>query len=292
MRVLIVILGLLTASCFNKKPDAGSSDVFLSSQQLAELTEKKLDEVSGIAASAANPGMFWTHNDSGNPAVVYLVDEDLKIRLSCKLKGVKNRDWEDIAIGPGPDDNKRYVYVADIGDNNAKYDVKYIYRFEEPVADGTAEDLTITSFDTIVFRLEDGKKDTETILVHPKTKNIYLVSKREKPVHVYELKYPFSTDDILVADQIIALPMTQIVAGDFSPDGEELVLKNYDNIYYWHLNGKSMADGLKSKPQILKYTEEPQGEAITFNLDGSGFYTLSEKIKGEKTFLYFYGRRK
>ena len=31
-------------------------------------------------------------------------------------------------------------------------------------------------------------------------------------------------------------------------------------------------------------------DPITFNLDGSGFYTLSERIKGEKTFLYYYER--
>lgn len=289
--VNFLLLLVLAVSCFQKKGDPADSDVFLPSRRLAQLTNSKLHEVSGITASMTNPGLFWAHNDSGNSAVVYLVDEDLKVRLSCKLKGVKNRDWEDIAIGQGPDKTKRYVYVGDIGDNNAKYELKYIYRFEEPVLGNQDGEILISDFDTITFKLEDGKKDTETLMAHPKTGNIYIVSKREKPVFVYELKYPFSRE-IQTAEKILSLPLTQIVAGGFSPDGNEILLKNYDNIYYWNLAGKPLAEGLKRSPAVINYTEEPQGEAIAFNLDGSGFYTLSEKITGEKTYLYFYARRK
>lgn len=288
---LLFIFGLVGTSCSQKKPARADSDVFLPSQRLAELTEKKLEEVSGLAASVANPGYLWTHNDSGNPAVVYLVDQDLKIRLACKLKGVKNRDWEDIAVGPGPEEGKRYVYVGDIGDNNAKHEYKFIYRFEEPSVGEQSGEITITEFDTIVFKLEDGEKDTETLLIHPTTGDVYVVSKREKPVFVYRLAYPLSTRDTLTAARVASLPLTQIVAGDFSPAGDEIVLKNYDNVYYWKLESESIGESLSGKPGILPYTEEPQGEALAFNLDGSGFFTLSEKIKGEKSFLYYYKRR-
>lgn len=292
MRLIFYLLSLVVAvSCFQKKGAPADSAAFMPSHRLAQLTNSELGEVSGIATSVANPGLFWMHNDSGNPAVVYLVDEDLKVRLSCKLKGVRNRDWEDIAIGRGPDKTKRYVYVADIGDNNARYALKHIYRFEEPVLADQSGEIVITNFDRITFRLEDGKKDTETLMIHPETGDAYIVSKREKPVYVYELEYPFSKDT-LTAKKVISLPLTQIVAGDFSPDGNEILLKNYDNVYYWDLDGKSMAEGLKQTPAVINYTEEPQGEAIAFNLDGSGFYTLSERITGEKTYLYFYARRK
>jgi hypothetical protein len=292
MRILLVVcFSFLSASCSEKKSVRGDSDVFLPSRRLAELTDKKLDEVSGLAASFANPGFLWTHNDSGNPPIVYLVGEDLKIRLACRLKGVRNRDWEDITVGPGPDPGKRYVYVADIGDNNANHKLKYIYRFEEPVLGNQSGEIIITSFDKIVFRLEDGEKDTESVMIHPETKNIYLVSKREKPVYLYELQYPYAAGDTLTAKKIISLPLTQIVAAGFSPDGQEIVMKNYDNIYYWNLNHRTIQNALRDKPAVLNYTEEPQGEAIAFKLDGSGFYTLSEQLKGEKTYLYFYGRK-
>ncbi len=249
-------------------------------------------EVSGLAASANNPGLLWTQNDSGNAPVIYLVDEKLKIKLACKIQGVKNRDWEDIAVGPGPEAGKNYLYVGDIGDNNANYPFKYIYWFEEPKLNNQRNEITITEFNTIIFQLEDGKKDAEALMIHPKTKNLYIVSKRETPVYLYELKYPYAGQDTLTALKVASLPLTQIVAASISSDGKEILIKNYENVYYWNTKGKSIQDALQEKPQLLKYAEEPQGEAITFNHDGSGFYTLSEKLKGEKTFLYFYERQK
>lgn len=287
----LVLLSLLVASCSDKQSDSDECQVFLPAQRLAELTDKKLEEISGIAASVTNPDLLWVHNDSGNPAAIYLINQQLEIKLECKLGDIKNRDWEDIAVGPGPEPGKRYVYVADIGDNNAKHDVKYIYRFEEPVASTQQDNITITEFDTIAFTLEDGKKDTEAIMVHPETNDIYLVSKREKPVYVYQLTSPFSTTDTLVAKKLLSLPLTQIVSAGFSPNGEEIVMKNYDDIYYWQLGQKPVGEALAGQPTNLCYSEEPQGESIAFNTEGSGFYTLSEKIKGEKTYLYFYPRK-
>lgn len=287
------LICLLAVGCFSRKRTAGNSDMFLEGKRLGQLQDKKLEEASGLAASVVNPGLLWTHNDSGNPAVVYLVDEQLQVRLACKLQGVRNRDWEDIAVGPGPDPQKNYVYVADIGDNNARHAVKYIYRFEEPVVRDEMKEVTITSFETIAFSLQDGKKDTEAIMIHPQTKDIYVISKREKPVVVYQIKFPYPLkEEAAVAVRIVTLPITQIVSADISPDGAGVLMKNYDNVYYWETDGKTLQEALKQKPHLLKYTEEPQGEAIAFNVDGSGFYTLSEKIPGEKTFLYYYAKRK
>jgi hypothetical protein len=292
MRRLVVLLMLVTTiACSQKKGNDGGSDIFLEGEKLVELTDKKLDEASGLAASSSNPGLLWTHNDSGNRAEVLLVDDKLNIRLTCILDNVINRDWEDIAVGPGPEPGKTYIYVADIGDNMAIFPYKMIYRFEEPkFVEGTAK-VTITKFDRIVFQL-DVKKDTESLLIDPKTKDLYVISKREKPVYVYELKYPYSTTDTLTAQKIGSIPFGQVVAGDFSSDGSEVLIKNYNNVLYWKLNNESLASALKRNPLIVNYEAEPQGESVTFARDGSGFYTISEKVKGEKSFLWFYPRKK
>jgi hypothetical protein len=293
MRVLLflVILGI-PGSCVKNAPAQSDSETFLPAKRLKQLTSKKMDEVSGIAASANNKGLMWAQNDSGNRPEIFLVDEKLSIRLTCKLEGAKNRDWEDIAVGPGPEAGKNYVYVADIGDNNSNHSLKYIYRFPEPIAGEEAQEVTIHEFDTIIFQLEDGKKDSEAIVVDPKTKDLYVISKREKPVYLYQLKFPYAPGDTLTAKKITSLPFTQIVSAAISSDGREVLLKNYDNVYYWKTKGKPLGEVLTQKPQILEYTPEPQGEAITFKRDGTGFYTLSEKILAEKVYLYFYERQK
>jgi len=285
---LIVILGACST-----KGQAPDSDAFGLGKKLSEMKDDRIEEASGLAMSKVNAGYLWTHNDSFNDPDIFLVDKDLKIRLTCRLAGVSNRDWEDIAVGPGPEEGKSYIYLGEIGDNLAQYQVKVIYRFEEPVLTAGVKKLTITKFDTIAFQLPDGKKDVETLLLNPVSKDLYVVSKREEPVHVYELKYPYSVHDTLTAKDIATLPMTLTVAGDFSADGKEIVMKNYKNIFYWRNDSsRPVAEVLKDKPKILPYTEEPQGESITWDDDGSGFYTLSEKKKGKKSFLYFYPRKK
>lgn len=290
---LLVILipgAVFLASCASKEK---STSDFLEGKKLSELKEKKLREVSGLATSARNPGLIWAHNDSGHKAEVFLIDENCEIIQSFILSGIENRDWEDIAVGAGPDSAKSYLYVGEIGDNDGVYALKYIYRFEEPAGDAKAEQQTITDFDTITFRLPKGQRvDTEALFVDNQTKDLYIVTKREEPVHVYRIKYPYSTKDTLEAQQTATLPLTQIVAADLSPDGRDLLMKDYSNIYYWNNSaGKPMDELLKETPLLIPYEPEPQGESLAWARDESGFYTISEVNKGQKSYLFFYRRK-
>ncbi len=293
MEKLFFCAVILMTACSARESNQNHATDFLPGRKLSELKNKKLNEVSGIAASINNPTLLWALNDKGNDAEVFLLDENLNIKLTCKIKDVRNRDWEDIAAGPGPDPDKNYLYIGDIGDNDAQYEFKYIYRVEEPTwKEGDEATITITAFDTITFQLADKRKDTEALLINPATKDLYVISKREQPVYLYELKYPYSTKNTLTASKLNALPFGQIVAGDFSSDGSEILIKNYQNIYYWKTpSSKSVADILKEPAKELYYEAEPQGEAITWAHDGKGFYTLSEKISGKKSFLYYYERK-
>jgi hypothetical protein len=291
--LFFLLMVIATAACSQKKGKDSNSALFGEGKPLAELTDKKrLGELSGLAASANNPGMLWSHNDSGNRSEIFLLDQKLNIKLTCRLRGIVCRDWEDITVGPGPEEGKNYIYVGEIGDNMAIFQYKHIYRFPEPTFDASKTEVVITEFDTITFQLADKRKDTESLLIDPKTKNLYVISKRENPVHVYELKYPYPTADTLTVNSIGTIPYAQIVGGDFSVDGRELLIKNYDNVFYWKLGDTPLRDVLTEKPFILNYTGEPQGESITFARDGSGFFTVSEIVKGEKSYLYFYPRAK
>lgn len=277
--------------CSSKKKVNNNEDYFLKGEPLAELKSKKIEEASGLVSSIANPGCLWTHNDSGNGPEVFLIDQKAKVKMVCTLKGIENRDWEDITIGPGPEPGKNYIYVGDIGDNFARHNFKYIYRFEEPKATSDISKIVITKFDTITFRLPDEKKDTEALLLDPKTRDLYVISKREQPVYVYQLQFPYSTHDTITAKKLFPLPLTQIVAADFSFDGEELLMKNYEEIYYWKTpKSKTLQEALQEQPIKVAYTQEPQGEAIAWSLDNSGFYTLTEKLKDEDCILFYHKR--
>lgn len=282
------VLAVLWTSC--SQPEAENpTQVFAPAKRMTELKNKKLKEVSGMIASHGNPGMFWVHNDSGNDPEVYLVDTSLEIRMTCQVGEVENRDWEDIAIGPGPEPGKSYIYLGDIGDNESQYEYKYIYRFEEPRLREGAVKITLNSFDTFTFRLEGKRKDTETLIIDPHSKNLYIISKREQPVWLYELRYPQSLKDTLVAAKVASLPFKQIVAGDVRPDGKQILLKNYEHVYYWRSDDAvSVAELLQEAHFEVPYEVESQGEAIAWASDHSGFYTLGEKNAWKETYLFFY----
>jgi hypothetical protein len=284
---------IIVFSCSKPAAEKPDSFDFSEGKKLAELTTRKIEEASGLAASKLNEGMLWVHNDSGNPAEIFLIDQQASVQLVCKIRNAENRDWEDIAVGPGPAPGKSYVYVGDIGDNMAQYPYKIIYRFEEPdLKSSEKRELLIDSAQRIVFRLSDKVKDSEALMIEPATRDLYVVSKRENPVVVYKIPYPQSTSDTITASPVCTLPLSQIVAGDISSDGKQILLKNYQNVFFWRvMPNETIPETLRRAGKILPYKEEAQGEAIAFATDGSGYFTISENSKNEKTYLRFYERK-
>ncbi len=266
--------------------DQGTSNLFSGGRILGEV-DKKLEEASGLVASVVNPGYFWSHNDSGHPAEVFLINDKAEIVMTCTLAGIKNRDWEDIAIAVESDTS--YLYIADIGDNEAKFPHKVIYRFEEPVL--STDKLEVKDFDTLVFKLSDGVRDTEALMIDPLSHDVFVISKREERIRLYQISAPLISGDTTIAEFKNELPLAWIVAADISADGKEVLIKDYDNIFYWKRSTEeSIPELLKTEPTVLQYEREPQGEAIAWNRDGSGFYTLSETAKGIKGRLFYYKR--
>lgn len=273
-----------------QRPVAEADSPFREGVALGKVS-RKLDEASGLTASRANPGLLWAHNDSGNKAELYLIDTTGRIQMTCVLKGIRNRDWEDIAIGhgPGADSLATYVYVADIGDNLGHYPLKMIYRFKEPVFD--TSEKNITDIDTLFIRLDDGPRDTEALMIDPVHHAMYLLSKREDSVHFYKIDYPF-VSDTLTARFRVKLPFTMITAADISPDGTEVVIKDYEHIYYWKREAFGPISKLLQTPhRQVRYEPEAQGEAICFSLDGTALFTLSETTREQRAALIRYPRK-
>lgn len=293
MRLLtwaICFLVLLTGTGCQKKNSIESS-LFVKASKRGKVS-KKLEEASGLVASVANPGMMWTVNDSGNAPEVYLIDDKAAIVMTCVLDGVKNRDWEDIAIARDASGGLAYLYVGEIGDNEARYEYKYIYRLKEPSFKKEKE-IIVDSIETYVIALPDGPRDMESMAIEPNTGDLYLISKREEKVTVYRvLSENFIAGDTIIPEPVAMLPYHNVVAADFSYDGKEFLAKTYDEIFYWSgLDSLSVPQALAKTPILLNYQPEPQGESIAWSLSGDGFFTLSESVDNENANLLFYKRR-
>ncbi|MBS1530306.1 MAG: hypothetical protein JSU01_08360 [Bacteroidetes bacterium] len=262
--------GLDTTKAFTKAPVVNS------------LERQDLVEVSGVAASRLNPGILYIQNDGGNPNQVYMIDGAGANKGTLNIPEA-NRDWEDIAVGPGPVAGKSYFYLGDIGDNHSAYSSVIIYRFEEPDLSGQTfpVNINVTKIDTIKLKYPDGPRNAETLMVDPNTKDIYIASKQSNFCQLYVAHYPQSTTSTTVMTPVVKLYFDKATGGDISPDGTEILLRSNQLIWYWKLPaGTSILQGLLMQPEVAPYANnEPQGEGIGFAADGSGYYTDTE-IKG------------
>ena len=69
----------------------------------------------------------------------------------------------------------------------------------------------------------------------------------------------------MIATLVGEMPFTGVSAAAASPDGKELLVKTYTNVYYWKRNaGETIGAALLRTPLALGYMLEPQGEAICF----------------------------
>ena len=119
------------------------------------MQDRQLDEVSGVVASRVHQPNLWVHNDSGGEPAVTLIAPDGASLGTYTLDGATNVDWEDIAIGPGPQPDTSYLYVADIGDNASARDPVVVYRVPEPANAPDGSGGTLSGVETISLRYPD-----------------------------------------------------------------------------------------------------------------------------------------
>ncbi|HTL10526.1 MAG TPA: hypothetical protein VL307_19760 [Chitinophagaceae bacterium] len=293
---LLAIIG--TAPCWlvpvacNKSIHASIDSVqtpasFSNTPQVYPMTSM-VAEASGIADSKVNPGFLWVEEDSGNPPQLFLLNHNGSSVKKVFIKGATNIDWEDIVLADGPVAGKKYLYIGEIGDNDAVHPSAGFYRLEEPPA---ATD-TVTQYDFIPFTYNDGPHDAEAFLVDNASKDIYIITKRETASRIYKLSYPYATNSMNTANFLQLLPYNGVVSASAGEDGKGILLKTYTAIYYYsRASGETIPHSLLQQGKSIGYTLEPQGEAVCFALDNSGFYTLSEKGFSNAQSLYFYKKQ-
>ena len=302
MSHFIILIFLFIVSCSDSNND-NQNHIISERIDLGEIESDDIQEASGIVSSLTNDNVIWTHNDSGDSNRIFAMDTAGKHLGEYFLNNSENRDWEDMAIGPGPEEGLHYLYVGDIGDNFSQNDIKHIYRVIEPQLDSSSNtnSIQLDNVESISFQYEDGNRDAETLIIDPLTKDIIIISKREtSAVHIYSLPFPQDTDAILTANLIMKkdfypnndfITSQWIVGGDISHDGKEILVKSYTDIFYFsRTSNQSFYDALNNEEIKFPYITEPQGEAICWDANLDGYYTLSEEADdaNQPAHLYFY----
>ena len=257
--------------------------------QLATLEDRRIDESSGLVASRRSPGLFWTHNDSGDGPFVYAFDRAGRRRGTWRVEGAKARDWEDIAAGPGPEPGRAYLYAGDIGDNEERREFVTVYRFPEPEvtdadAASTQEKPRATApAEAIRLKYPDGAHNAEALLVHPTTGDLYVVTKGVDAAGVYKLPAPFDASAVNTLARVATLRGPSffgalVTGGDISPDGRRVALCDYASGYELTLpeGSKGFDDVWRQKPTLVPLGVRRQGESVCYRLDGAALLATSE----------------
>ncbi|MGW2629272.1 hypothetical protein ACWC2K_08090 [Streptomyces chattanoogensis] len=243
--------GILWAAAVGPAAAADEPDGFT-------IGDSRITESSGLAASRAHPGIYWTHNDSDDGPYVYAVDGRTGRTVArITLRGIGTpRDVE--AVSVGPDGN---VYVGDIGDNlGGTWDHVWIYRFPEPKR---LRDATVTAAQFTV-KYADGPRDAEALMVHPRTGRVYIASKKQDGGGaLYEGPRRLTATGTNTFRKVAPIDLW-VTDGAFSPDGTRLVMRSYFGARMYHWRDGRPKDDIGSVGVPI----QQQGESVTFTPDG------------------------
>jgi hypothetical protein len=264
-------------------------------------TPAEVNEASGVVASRRNPGVLWMHNDSGDAARVLAVAPTGQLLGIYKFEGAGALDWEDIAIGPGPETGVTYLYAGDIGDNAAFRPDITIYRVAEPAVDPSSPvstPQTLPSVERLTLLYPDRAHNAETLLVDPLNGDLYIVTKEDSGNSgVFRAAAPLDPSSEIKMTQVASInfgvaPLDGsklATGGDISAAGDAIAIRTYDAAFLWRrAPGASIAEAFATEPCLIPAEFEEQGEALGFAQDGSGYYTVSE---GKSQAIYFYARK-
>lgn len=216
-----------------------------------------LNELSGLAASAVHPGVFWAHNDSGAEPRLFavtaagevLVPEYLSARYTTgfgflrqawpgiELLGATLHDWEDITRSGD------VLYIADVGNNgNARRDLG-IWVVPEPDPRALAQ-LRPAAFLPVHYPEQTAwpgelwEFDAEALFADGD--RLYLITKHREAGSPFRLSSGARLYRIDPGDPARPIPLqlisrrddlSLVTAAELSPDGDLLAVLSYPAVW-------------------------------------------------------------
>jgi len=259
----------------------------------------EITEASGIIASRQNPGVLWTHNDSGFRGSVFALGTNGAALGRWSIPDVYTGDFEDISFGPGPLPQFQYVYLGDIGDNLLTRESIRVFRFPEPAAYAFQSNApvatTIFGAQEISLLYPDGPFNAEAMMVDPITGDLFIATKDTNTSRLYRAtRAELDSGEAVTLKFIREIAFRSVSGGDISADGSLIAIRRPGKAGLWlRPPGTSVGDVLADNPITIPVIgqsgspPEPNGEAIGFDPNALGYFTLSE---GYAQPLYFFAR--
>ena len=291
VRLALLLAFLLPAAATPLR--AAANPTFATGVVAGAISTSEIWEASGLLASRQNPGVLWTHNDSGYRGSIFALTTNGSYLARHQTPNVFSGNFEDIAFGPGPLPHFNYIYFGDIGDNFLTRSSIRVFRFPEPSAypyqSNAPPVLTLPGAEEITLYYPDGPFNCEGMMVDPITGDLFLTTKETNNTHLYVATRAQLDSGAATLTFIRDTDFKKVSAADISADGSLIVLRRGEKGGLWvRATNETVGAALaRAAITIPINTNELNGEAIALNPNGSGYYTLSE---GYSQPLYYFAR--
>ena len=232
--------------------------------ELCRLSDKRLQEISGLAYSQLYDDIVWTHNDSGGGPRLYAIDtRTCETVAVLTMRGVPARDMEAIASGVNAI-GERVLWVGDIGDNTASRSTVSIYEVREP-RQLVSQRVTPKRYEVRYSQPQDA----EALIADPETDQLWIISKGVLGGSVWEVPGPLWPGTVPGLRKI-GEEEGFVTDAAMAPDGSRYAVRDYSEVRIY--KGRPAGELITRMP----LPDQVQGEAVTWTPDGRALLIASE----------------
>ena len=260
----------------------------------------ELQGASGLAASLTEPEVLWTLGDSGAPATLFATTSSGQALGSFPLEGAENIDWEDITIAQGAQGEASRLFVWDGGDNQGRREsVQVLIVDEPPLALMTASPPPKLTWTAMTLTYPEGiSANSDSLLFDPQSGDLLIVAKetdadtsrvfRKAAPHLPESTTTLSWVTDLDFGEAPLQGASYPTGGAFSPLGDRIMLRTDDSAFLWLRDGaQSLTESLSAPPCPGPFAVQAEGESISFDSTGEGYFDVADATQGEIRYVPF-----
>ncbi|RKT53345.1 hypothetical protein [Saccharothrix australiensis] len=233
---------------------------------VCRISDQRLQELSGLASDGER---WYAVNDSDDGHVeIQVLDRTCAITRTIEAPA-NPFDVEDLALAPDGT-----LWLADTGDNGRSRETVALHAV---APDGTSRLYRLT--------YPDGKHDAEALLLDARGVPHVVTKESIGSPLVYRPKGDLDVGAPTPMEQVAKVRIrgtdtpggplqssvvTRVVTGGaMSADGKVAALRTYTDAYLFPVPDGDLAKALESDPVRVPLPNEPQGEAIAFDPDGT-----------------------
>lgn len=207
--------------------------------------------------------------------------------------GITGQQFGDITYGGKPIEPSQLIFIGDIADTGANRDLIYIYQTTEPTITGygiygsinarTWSGVYQTGNNIPSGELGGRSRDCRAMFMKYDSSDIFFITHKTNPPQLFYITGHGGNHlghiELLQYLGNLNIP-SGVVGADISRDGTKLLVKRWDEVYHYTINGTGVADVAyaltgTNPVRILDYSPDYQEHGIAWGSGENSFHTIA-----------------